>query len=56
MHMIDEDGVDFIDSGNSQNFVASGRVDIDWDGAADIDLIQGHMITNQGVLNDDDWI
>ena len=37
--IIGGDGVDDIESGNGENFVASGRVDLDGDGAA-IDLIK----------------
>ena len=50
------DGVDDIESGNGENFVASGRVDLDGDGAADLDLIKEHMTTNQNVFDDDEWI
>jgi len=54
--IIGGDGVDDIESGNGENFVASGRVDLDGDGAADLDLIKEHMTTNQNVFDDDDWI
>ena len=37
--IIDGNDVDVIDNSNGSNFVASGRANIDWDGAADIDLI-----------------
>ena len=37
--IIDGNDVDVIDNSNGGNFVASGRANIDWDGAADIDLI-----------------
>ena len=54
--IIGGDGVDDIESGNGENFVASGRVDLDGDGAADLDLIKEHMTTNQNVFDDDEWI
>jgi Ca2+-binding RTX toxin-like protein len=54
--IIGGDGVDDIESGNGENFVASGRVDLDGDGAADLDLIKEHMTTNQDVFDDDEWI
>ena len=54
--IIGGDGVDDIESGNGENFVASGRVDLDGDGAADIDLIKDHMTTNQNVFGDDEWV
>ena len=37
--IIDGIDVDVIDNSNGGSFVASGRANIDWDGAADIDLI-----------------
>jgi hypothetical protein len=37
-------------------FVSSGRVDMDGDGNADLDLIKEHMTTNQDIFEDDDWI
>ena len=54
--IIDGNDVDVIDNSNGGNFVASGRASIDCDGAADIDLIKRHMVTNQGALNDVDWV
>ena len=33
-----------------------GPANIVWDGAANIDLIERHIITNQGALNDVDWV
>lgn len=47
---------DIINNSNDGNFVASGPANIVWDGAANIDLIERHMITNQGALNDVDWV
>ena len=55
--IIDGNDVDVIDNSNGGNFVASGRASIDCDGTtADIDLIKRHMVTNQGALNDVDWV
>jgi len=54
--IIGGDGIDDIDSGDGTNFVSSGRVDMDGDGNADLDLIKEHMTTNQGIFEDDDWI
>ena len=54
--IIDGNDVDVIDNSNGGNFVASGRASIDWNGAEDIDLIERHMVTNPGALNDVDWV
>ena len=54
--IIDGNDVDVIDNSNGGNFVASGRASIDWNDAADIDLIERHMVTNQSALNDVDWV
>ena len=54
------DGIDDIDSGEGSNFVTSGRMDLDGDGEADLDMVKDFMednnIDNKDIFDDDDWV
>ena len=50
------DGIDDIDSGDGDNFVSSGRADVDGDGNTDLDVVKEHMNSHQDIFDDDDWI
>ena len=50
------DGIDDIDSGDGDNFVSSGRADVDGDGNTDLDVVKEHMNSHQDIFDDDEWI
>ena len=54
------DGIDDIDSGEGSNFVTSGRMDLDGDGEADLDMVKDFMednnIDNKDIFDNDDWV
>ena len=54
------DGVDDIDSGEGSNLVSSGRMDLDGDGEADLDIVKDFMednnIDNKDIFDNDDWV
>ena len=50
------DGIDDIDSGDGDNFVSSGRADVDGDGKTDLDVVKEHMNSHQDIFDDDEWI
>ena len=54
--IIGGDGIDDIESGDGKNFVASGKADLDGDGAADLDLINNHIEGHNNLFDDDEWI
>ena len=54
------DGIDDIDSGDGSNLVSSGRLDLDGDGEADLDIVESFMednnIDNKDIFDNDDWV
>ena len=54
--IIGGDGLDDIKSGDGQNFVTSGKADIDGDGQANLDLINQNIDNHQNLLDDEDWV
>mgnify|MGYP001299001277 CR=1 FL=1 len=54
------DGVDDIDSGEGSNLVSSGRLDLNNDGEADLDIVESFMednnIDNKDIFDNDDWV
>ena len=54
------DGIDDIDSGDGTNLVSSGRMDLDGDGEADLDIVKDFMednnIDNKDIFDNDDWV
>ena len=54
------DGVDDIDSGEGSNLVSSGRLDLNNDGDADLDIVKEFMednnIDNKDIFDNDDWV
>ena len=54
------DGVDDIDSGEGSNLVSSGRLDLNNDGEADLDIVKEFMednnIDNKDIFDNDDWV
>ena len=54
------DGVDDIDSGEGSNLVSSGRLDLNNDGEADLDIVKDFMednnIDNKDIFDNDDWV
>ena len=54
--IIGGDGLDDIKSGDGQNFVTSGKADIDGDGQANLDLINQNIDNHQNLLDDDEWV
>jgi len=54
------DGVDDIDSGEGSNLVSSGRMDLDGDGEADLDIVKDFMednnIDNKDIFDNDEWV
>ena len=54
------DGIDDIDSGDGTNFVTTGRMDLDGDGEANLDIVKDFMednnIDNKDIFDNDDWV
>ena len=54
------DGIDDIDSGEGSNLVSSGRLDLNNDGEADLDIVKDFMednnIDNKDIFDNDDWV
>ena len=52
----DQDGVDDIDSGDGENFVTSGRLELETEGETDLETLQDHIKSHKDIFDDDDWI
>ena len=54
------DGIDDIDSGDGNNLVSSGRLDLDDDGETDLEIVESFMednnIDNKDIFDNDEWV
>ena len=50
------DGVDDIDSGDGENFVSSGRLELETEGETDLETLRDHIKSHKDIFDDDDWI
>jgi len=48
--------IDDIDSGDGENFVASGRLELETEGETDLATLKDHIKSHKDIFDDDDWI